>query len=232
MPKPKSPAPEHSSPIGAAVTDDKPLSRRAYEAIFAAIQDGQLSPGSLVRETDLTEWLEMSRTPLRDALQRLEAQGLLRLQSHRGILISTLDRPAVTELYTAREWAEGAAASLAARHATAADVAQMQHILVLEREAAGDPALGARYNRTLHRAIYDCTRNRYLIEHLMGLSALLALVGNATRRNPQRVEEALREHTALVASIGEGNAQRAEGCARQHIQSAQRFVLNNRVTDE
>lgn len=232
MLKPKPPAPGHSWPIRAAVTDDKPLSRRAYEAIFAAIQSGQLSPGSLVREADLTEWLEMSRTPLRDALQRLEAQGLLRLQSHRGILISTLDRPAVTELYTAREWAEGAAASLAARHATAADVVQMQHILALEREAAGDPALGARYNRALHRAIYDCTRNRYLTEHLMGLSALLALVGNATRRNPQRVEEALREHTALVASIGDGDAQRAEDCARQHIQSAQRFVLNNRVTDE
>ncbi len=226
------PAPERSWPIGAAATDDKPLSRRAYEAIFAAIQSGALAPGSLVREAELTEWLEMSRTPLRDALQRLQAQGLLRLQSHRGILISSLDRPAITELYDAREWAEGAAASLAARHATTADVAQMQHILALEREAAEDPALGARYNRALHRAIYDCTRNRYLVEHLMGLSALLALAGNATRRDARRVQEALREHTALVAAIGEGDAGRAEACARAHIQSAQRFVLANRVNDE
>ncbi len=232
MLKTKLPAPERSWPIGAATTDDKPLSRRAYEAIFAAIQSGQLAPGVLVREAELTEWLEMSRTPLRDALQRLEAQGLLRLQSHRGILISTLDRLAVTELYTAREWEEGAAASLAARHATPADVAQMRHILELEREAAHDPALGARYNRALHRAIYDCTRNRYLTEHLLALSALLALAGNATRRNAHRVQEALREHTALVAAIGDGDAYRAEECARQHIQSAQRFVLNNRVDDE
>ena len=211
--------------------DDKPLSLRAYEAIFAAIQSGRLIPGSRVREAELTAWLEMSRTPLRDALQRLEREGLLSLQSHRGVQIAQLDRQAIIELYTAREWAEAAAAALAARQATPGEVAELQHILQLERDSAGDPAAGARANRMLHGVIYDCTRNRYLIAHLHALAARLALAGNATRRNAARVVEAQREHTALVAAIAAGDATAAEAHARQHIRSAQLFVLKSRADD-
>jgi DNA-binding GntR family transcriptional regulator len=211
---------------------DGRLSRRAYDAIFAAIQAGRLQPGSVVRETELTTWLQMSRTPLRDALQRLEREGLLSLQSHRGILISQLDRGAVVELYTARAWAEASAAALAARNATPAEVAGLRHILDLERGAASDPAAGSRYNRMLHEAIYDCTRNRYLAAHLRSLAALLALVGNATRRNAARVVEALREHTALVDAIAAGDALAAEACARSHIEAAQLFVLTSQLRAE
>jgi DNA-binding GntR family transcriptional regulator len=209
-----------------------PLGRRAYDAIFAAIQNGGLQPGSIVREAELTAWLGMSRTPLRDALQRLEREGLLSLQAHRGILISKLDRQAIVELYTARAWAEGSAASLAARNATPAEIAGLRHILELERGAGDDPAAGSRYNRMLHEAIYDCTRNRYLGAHLRSMAALLALVGNATRRNSARVVEALREHTVLVDAIAAGNSAEAEECARRHIEAAQLFVLTNQVGDQ
>ncbi|MFC0406834.1 GntR family transcriptional regulator [Roseomonas elaeocarpi] len=206
------------------------LAQRAYDAIFSAIQGGQLKAGSSVREADLTAWLAMSRTPLREALKRLEGEGLLRLQGHRGILISRLDRQATVELFTAREWGEGAAAALAARNATPAEIAGLQHILELERGAADDPLLGARYNRMLHEAIYDCTRNRYLITHLRAMSALLALAGHATRRSAGRVAEAGREHAELVDAIACGDVRRAEEAARSHIGAAQRFVLNNQAS--
>ncbi len=204
---------------------DASLAQRAYDVLFAAIQGGTLAPGSRKREVELTEWLGMSRTPLRDALQRLEAQGLLRLEPYRGVLISRLDRPAVVELYTARAYAEGAAAALAARMAGPAEVEAMRDILDRERRSAADPAEGARLNRLLHGAIHDCSRNRYLLSTLRELSALLALVGNATRRNPTRVVEALEEHTALVGAIAAGDATAAERCARLHVSNAQRCVL-------
>ena len=202
-----------------------PLAQRAYDVLFGAIQDGRLAPGSRVREAELTEWLGMSRTPLRDALQRLEAEGLVRLEPYRGVSVSRLDRQAVVELYAARALAEGAAASLAAIAAGPAEVAAMQHILLLERDAASDPAEGARLNRTLHAAIHDCSRNRYVASHLRALSALLALVGNATRRDPARVPEALREHTELVDAIAARDPAAAEACARRHVDNAQRCVL-------
>ncbi len=119
-----------------APADDRPLGVQAYDSIFSAIQSGHLRPGSRVREAELTERLGMSRTSLREALQRLESEGLLRLESHRGIVISRLDRQGIVELFTAREWGEGSAAALAARNASEAEVATLHQILELERSAA------------------------------------------------------------------------------------------------
>jgi DNA-binding GntR family transcriptional regulator len=209
-----------------------PLSQIAYDSIFEAIQNGKLKPGSRVRENELTDWLEMSRTPIRDALRRLEGQGLLRHESYRGVVISSLDRQMVGELYTAREWAEGAAAALAARHASDAEIATLRALLKLERDAADDPALGARFNRKLHLALYASTHNRYLINQLTSLAALLALAGNTTRRSPTRVAEAHREHKALVDAIAAHDADAAEKLARRHIQAAQRVVLTNWIEEE
>lgn len=209
-----------------------PLSQIAYDSIFEAIQNGKLKPGSRVRENELTDWLEMSRTPIRDALRRLEGQGLLRHESDRGVVISSLDRQMVGELYTAREWAEGAAAALAARHASDAEIATLRALLKLERDAADDPALGARFNRKLHLALYASTHNRYLINQLTSLAALLALAGNTTRRSPTRVAEAHREHKALVDAIAAHDADAAEKLARRHIQAAQRVVLTNWIEEE
>jgi DNA-binding GntR family transcriptional regulator len=222
VPSPAAPAPEPLSGVG-----EGPLGRRAYEAIFAAIQSGRLRPGSSVREAELTAWLGMSRTPLRDALQRLEREGLVRPAPYRGIVIAKLDRQETLELYLARERAEGVAAGLAARHATPAEVAALRHLLDLERAAADDPALGSRYNRRLHEAIYVAARNRYLGAHLRALAALLALVGDATRRDAARVAAALAEHTALVEAIAAGDEAAAEAGARRHIAAAQLFVLTN-----
>jgi DNA-binding GntR family transcriptional regulator len=208
-----------------------PLGQQAYDKLFEAIQSGRLPPGSRIRETELTDWLQMSRTPLRDALQRLEGEGLLRHESHRGIVIARLDRQMVVELYTAREWTEAAAASLAARHAVDAEIETMLHLLKLEREAADDPAAGARINRKLHLTIYDATHNRYLMAQLRSLSAVLALAGNSTRRSPTRVRDAHREHELIVDAIAARNPAAAEAAARQHIHAAQRMVLSNWLED-
>jgi DNA-binding GntR family transcriptional regulator len=204
-----------------------PLSQLAYDKLFDAIQNGAMPPGSRVREAELAERLQMSRTPLRDALQRLESEGLLRHEAHRGIVISRLDRQMIVELYMARECIEAAAAFLAARHASEAEIEMLLQLLKLEREAADDPAAGARINRKLHLTIYDATHNRYLIGQLRSLSAVLALAGNSTRRSAPRVREAGREHELIVNAIAARNPAAAEAAARQHIQAAQRMVLSN-----
>jgi len=207
------------------------LGLRAYETIFSAIQTGKLRPGSCVREAALALSLGMSRTPLREAVKRLQNEGLVTLEAQRGIRIVKLTRHEVMELFTAREWAEGATAALAARHAGDAEIATLHHILALEKAAASDPVAGARYNRSLHATIHDCSRNRYLIEHVRSLNALVALAGDSTRRSAGRYQEALREHTAIVEAIEGRDADRAEQRAREHIRAAQYFVLANLVED-
>lgn len=185
-----------------------------------------------MRENELTEWLEMSRTPVRDALRRLEGEGLLRHEAYRGVVISRLDRQMVSELYMAREWAEGAAAALAARHASEVEIAALRQLLKQERDAADDPVMGARYNRRLHLALYASTHNRYLINQLTSLFALLALAGNSTRHSPARVAEAHREHKAIVDAIAAHDAAAAEKHARQHIRAAQCIVLTHWTEEE
>jgi DNA-binding GntR family transcriptional regulator len=207
--------------------ESRPLSAYAYEVIFSAIQTGRLAPGSRVREAELRQSLGMSRTPLREALQRLESERLLSFEPLRGIRISRLDEQGINELYVAREWAEAAAAALAARNADDAEIATMRHILDLEQQATEDPIRGARFNRKLHETIHGATRNRYLTVQLKSLAALLALVGDCTRRSPTRVVEAHREHEAIVAAIEARDPLLAERCARRHIAAARRSVLAN-----
>lgn len=209
--------------------DNDPLSVQAYEKIFSGIQTGVLKPGSRIREAELTLSLGMSRTPLREALLRLQADGLIVPEAQRGIRIVRLSQQQLGELFTAREWAEAAAASLAARHAGEADIAAMRRILALEEAASGDPAAGAAYNRRLHALIHDCARNRYLATHLRGLTALMALAGDSTRRSAGRYAEALAEHGAVIDAIERHDAPLAESRMREHIRAAQLFVLANHV---
>jgi DNA-binding GntR family transcriptional regulator len=211
--------------------DDNPLSVKAYETIFSAIQSGTLRPGSRIREAELTLSLGMSRTPLREALQRLQSEGLIILEAQRGIRIVKLTRQELTELFTAREWAEGAAASLAANYASQAEIEMLRHILALEEAVADNPAAGARYNRKLHATIHESSRNRYLIGHLQALNALLALAGESTRRSAGRYQEALNEHRALIEAIESRNPDLAERRAREHIRASQRFVLAREIDE-
>lgn len=208
------------------------LSQAAYDKIFDGIQTGRFPPGSRIKENDLTRWLKMSRTPVREALMRLESEGLLRHEAYRGIVIAQLDRQMVIELFLVREAAEGAAAALAARHATDGEIAALQALLKLERGVADDPVEGARYNRKLHAEIHGCAHNRYLLAHLRSLWSHMALVTNWTRRAKGRPEEALREHEAIITAIAERNAAAAEQAARSHIRAAQRALLTDWVEEQ
>jgi DNA-binding GntR family transcriptional regulator len=203
------------------------LAQIAYDRIFDAIQTGRFAPGARLKETELTAWLGMSRTPVRDALVRLGGEGLLRHEAYRGIVIASLDRQMVVELFLAREAMEGAAAGLAARYAGEAEVAALQALIELERSVAGDPVEGARYNRKFHAEIYVCAHNRYLLTPLRALWSQMALVTRQTRRSQGRSDEALREHEAIVAAIAARDPAAAEEAARQHIRAAQKALLTD-----
>src|SRR3546814_4510444 len=93
----------------------------AYVRLKESIQTGELKPGQRIREIEMADRLRMSRTPVREALRRLEADGLLTFAPYRGMVIAELDHQAVMELYQMREVLEGTAAGLAARHASEAE---------------------------------------------------------------------------------------------------------------
>src|SRR6476661_5280826 len=93
-----------------------------YDSLRDAISDGRIAGGERVREEEVARNLGVSRTPVREALQRLQQRGLLALGAGRGLVVAQLSQQQVVELYAMREILEGSAARFAAKHATAAEI--------------------------------------------------------------------------------------------------------------
>lgn len=197
----------------------------AYLQLHAAIQDGALTPGTRLREVELAEWLGASRTPVREALGRLESEGLVARDPHRGMIVAELDSSMVGELYVMREVLEGTAAALAARHASDVEIATLRSLADRDRELRADAALLARNNRLFHDALYRSAHNRYLLRTLSSLREAMALLGQTTLAMPGRSTTALDEHEELIAALERRDAAAAEEAARAHIRSAYRARL-------
>ena len=192
----------------------------AYERLLSEIEDGGLPPGTRLREAELAERLAISRTPVREALKRLELQGLVAHEPHHGAVVASLDYGEVTELYLLREILEGTAARLAAQHATVTELGVLQRMVDDDRRLVEQPQHLARSNRQFHQQIRDTARNRYVSAALENLRRSLALLAGTTLGSPGRAAQAVEEHAAIVECIAARDCDGAEIAARQHIVSA------------
>jgi DNA-binding GntR family transcriptional regulator len=203
------------------------LGEQAYEKFVEALQDGVLTPDSRILEADLVAWLGMSRTPVREALQRLVAEGVLAYSPRGGMTAVRLDQARVIELYSVREALEGVAAAFAAMHALDSEIIVLKDLSALEAVVLQDPVQGARHNSRFHRTLYRISHNDYLLHSLRGLTTSLALLGNYTRHIEGRAEQARQEHTAIVDAIAARDPKKAEEIARAHIRSALKARLED-----
>lgn len=194
----------------------------AYQKLLDAIQSGTLKPGMRLREVELSEWLGISRTPVREALNRLQTEGLVVQEPRRGLIIAELDHAMVSELYQMREVLEGAAASLAARHASDVEISMLRDILEKDKSIGNDPVRLARNNRLFHECLYRAAHNRYLSKTLNALRESMALLGQTTLSMEGRSVHALREHDALVTAVEKRDPVAAEQASREHIRAAYR----------
>lgn len=195
-----------------------------FQSLLSAIQEGQYAGGHRMREEEVARLLGVSRTPVREALSRLQSRGLLEM-ANGGLVVARLTRPQIIELYAMREILEGSAARFAAEHAAPWEIASLKHIAdKFEREFGDAPKL-ARANRELHEGIYEAAHNRYLLRTLHELHDALALLPNTTFAYEGRAEKAVREHASIITAIEKRNADRAEQLARQHIRMAQEARL-------
>jgi DNA-binding GntR family transcriptional regulator len=198
------------------ISKNNTLSNAAYQDLKKKVLTGYFSSSDRLREVEVAQLLDMGRTPVREALKRLEDEGLLTHEPRRGLVVTTLDQQSVTELYAMREVLEGTAARFAAKHATEAEVLNMESILG-ESVAEGSPV---ELNHAFHQSIYGAAHNKFLIRALQALTDSTYLLGRSTLDAPARAELASGEHREIVAAIREGNAERAEQAAREHIRKA------------
>jgi DNA-binding GntR family transcriptional regulator len=192
----------------------------AYQAILTEIEHGRIAPGSRLTEAELAERLSISRTPVREALKRLEAQGLATHEPGRGMVVSLLDHDQLRELYDMREVLEGAAARHAAANASDAEIALIGEMAENEARLRGTAAAHAAANANFHRQIFRASRNRYLAQHLGQMRVSLTLLPHTTLAEPGRRKQAAAEHRAIAAAIADRDLDRAEALAREHIRHA------------
>lgn len=192
----------------------------AYKMLLDAIHEQKLKPGERVREDEVSRMLGISRTPVRQALQKLQTRGLLQQATGRGVLVAELDRPQVVELYAMRELLEGAAARLAAHHAGPSDIIAMRRVLQEFRKAAPDARKLARINRLFHATVHEAAHNRYLSQSLDDFSDTLALLKGTTFSLKGRWRLEFAENTRLVDAIEQRDADTAETIARQNMRNS------------
>jgi DNA-binding GntR family transcriptional regulator len=198
-----------------------------YESLRDAIWDGRIAVGERVREEEIARNLGVSRTPVREALQRLHQRGLLVFGAGRGLTVASLSQHQVLQLYAMREILEGSAARFAAQHATPPEIAVLWRLQKELCKPDHDTMALVTLNRRLHQAIYEAAHNQYLLQTLSVLHDSLALLHSTTFRAPSRRKESDEEHRQIVKAIEQHNPDRAEEAARQHIRQAQRTRFEN-----
>ena len=173
------------------------LGLEAYSKLKGAIEDGVITPGTRVTETDLSERFEMSRTPIREAIYRLESEGLLSHEPRRGLVVTQPDHQMIVELYTMREALEGTAARLAAQHASEAELETLAEINGQEPGLFDNPKELSRLNRRFHSLIYMSAHNRYLLKSLENMASTIALLPTMLDMEG-RPEQAHKEHRQVL----------------------------------
>jgi DNA-binding GntR family transcriptional regulator len=204
--------------------------RFVYESLRDAIADGRIAGGERVREEEVARNLGVSRTPVREALQRLQQRGLL-VGPPRGLVVAQLDREQVLELYAMREILEGSAARFAAKRATAGEIATLYQLQEQLKAAQGDDLRHINLNRRFHQAIYEAAHNRYLMQTLDTMLDSFALLRSTTLRLPHRQRDSDEERRRIIAAIERRDSDLAEKEAREHIRQAQRTRFETSGTE-
>ena len=199
--------------------ESRPPAADAYSMVLAAIDEGAYKPGDRLVESELAERFGVSRTPIREALQRLETQSLL-TRDGRSLIVASLDHNQLAELYVVRSELEGLAARLAARHATVEEVRVLRDMVAADRGLINDPRTLSRANRRFHKQIHLASHNRFLVQQLDLVHRSMALLASTSLAAEGRGAAALDEHDAIVEAIARGDGEAAAQALKDHISRA------------
>ncbi|MUK03406.1 FCD domain-containing protein [Vibrio cholerae] len=204
-------------------------SDHAYSTLRSDILEWHLAPGEVLAEVEQSARLGVSRTPLREALARLVAEGLAVPSTARGVVVSDISLDVVSDLFDVRLPLECAAVRLAAsRGDRGVFTALAQEFAAAGRLIEDDDdgrdsyyALAAR----LDRHIDDAARNPYLLQAQTPIRTHLARVRRLARDNPRRLLASAREHEQIALALGSGNADLAEASMRVHLHNSLQHLL-------
>jgi len=197
-----------------------------YEFLRNAILDGIFEPNERIREENIAALASVSRTPVREAIHRLEVDNLVQ-DSGQGLVVGSVSPDELAELCAVREVLEGMASRLAATARSEIDLLSLQNILHDYQEATEkqDVQQLVALNHAFHETIWQAARNRYLFHELITLRGSIERLQKTTLNEPQRQREALAQHRAVLEAIINHDGDAAERLTRQHFREAMAIRL-------
>jgi len=198
-----------------------------YQRLREGIILGDFQPGERLRQSDVAERFEVSQTPVREALGRLAADGLVTLQPHRGAVVNSLSSREIDEIYQCRELIDPYVARLAAESASPAQVKAIH----AAAEACAEPGIGPtelfERNRGFHLAIYEACGNRRMTQffRLLWDSVTAIRMFDAYATDQRALDKMTAEHRAIASAIAAGDAATAADLVLDHTVDARRDVL-------
>ena len=221
------PTTRKTAPVLPLVESLPNLSDRVYSILRHHIADQQLQGGSRLSVPRLAAQLGVSRTPVKEALERLARDGLVTMLPNRGAYVSLLRREDVDEIYQMREMLEGLATRVAAEQANPGLLSHLADLLRQGEVAvkAGNVEGHIQVDLEFHRLIRERAGNRRLIHALGNLQDQIRIVFRTSATIAGRMPQALDEHRRILAALRAGDPDEAEQAARNHVRRIRAAVL-------
>jgi len=208
--------------IDLKIRDYKNAREAAFEKIKEAIIKGHFKPGEKLVEQTLAQEMGVSRTPVREAIRRLEAEGFVVSIPRKGVVVSRADKEEIVQLYSIRAELEGLAARWAIENADEDDMRKLDEAIsrMEETAASGDLDGVVQSNALFHDAIAQASKSRILCTLLKTLQDNIQRFRFQSLHLPGRPVAALAEHKEIVAAIKEKKAEEADRLLKEHLQNA------------
>lgn len=213
------------------IQNHKPLREMVYEELKMQILKGSIIPGTRMMEVELAEEMGVSRTPIREAIRKLEKEGLVTIEPRRGAYASMISTEDMVEILEVRQDLEGLAAYFAADRMTEEQMKELRKESDSYNDAVkrGNMEDMIKHDTRFHHIIVESCRNKILVQMIEQLQELVLRFRYIYYDNFRRAENMPEEHEAIVTAIGEGNADKARAAADIHIERLKELVVREGV---
>lgn len=206
----------------------KPLRELVFESLREAIISGQLRPGERLMEIQLAEEMGVSRTPVREAIRKLELEALVVMIPRKGAYVAGLSLKDIVDVFEIRGALEGLAAELAAERITDNELEELERYLVKISDdiEKGDLEKVVATDTDFHSILYQASRNQRLSQIISNLREQIQRFRTTSLSYPGRMKTALEEHRKIVEAISARDGELACKLAQEHIENAENSMMS------
>lgn len=209
------------------VHNHRPLREIVYDQLKMQILTGHITPGTRMMEVDLADNMGVSRTPVREAIRKLEKEGLVVIEPRRGAYVSDISVKDMVDTLVVREDMEGLAAFLAAQSISGEEIAELEEITSGYSDAIANGVMEdiIRYDEAFHRRIVELSGNRTLMQLFETVQELALRFRYLYYDDFSRYENMPVEHRNIIDAIKSGDSAKARQVSDNHVKKLKEFVI-------